>query len=151
MQFRLDPININEDKTKQCYASPDCQALLQMWEDFYLKIGFNFPWVGYFVKRNDNIVGSCACIRQPGENSVEISYWTFKEFEGQGVATFSCSQLISIVKDVDPTLVIKAKTSPEHNASTKILERNGFLFNRVVQDHEIGDAWEWVLKEEIHK
>lgn len=42
-------------------------------------------------------------------------------------------------------ITVIAKTAPEKNASTKILERNGFVFSTIVQDHEIGDAWEWVL------
>ena len=147
MTLRLEPITVDEDKMKEPYASPDCQTLLKMWEAFYPGIVFNFPWVGYFVKRGDEIVGSCAFIGQPENNSVEVSYWTFKEFEGQGIAKFSCKQLILIARTVDPTLVIKAKTAPEHNASTKILEQNGFMFSGIVQDHGIGEAWEWILKD----
>jgi hypothetical protein len=26
------------------------------------------------------------------------------------------------------------------------LERNGFAFTGIVQDEDIGDAWEWMLK-----
>ena len=116
-----------------------------MWEDYYPVIGFNLPWVGYFVKRNNRIVGCCAFTGQPKDNRVEVSYWTFKEFEGQGVSTFSCRSLIQIAQKENPSLIITAKTAPEDNASTKILQRNGFVYSGVVQDHEIGDAWEWVL------
>ena len=51
-----------------------------------------------------------------------------------------------MTKQYDPTLLITAKTAPEHNASTKILEKNGFVFTAIVQDDEIGDAWLWKLK-----
>ena len=145
MILTLEPITLEENETQEIYSSPDCQTLLKMWKEYYPKIGFNFPWVGYLVKRNNEVVGSCAFTGKPHDNSVEISYWTFKDFEGQGIATFSCKQLISIAKIVDPSLVIRAKTAPEHNASTMILERNVFIFSRIVQDDDIGDSWEWIL------
>lgn len=116
-----------------------------MWEEYYPKIGFHFPWVGYFVKADGQIVGSCAFKGKPVNNSVEVSYWTFQEHEGKGISTWSCKELISIAHKTDPNLTVTAKTAPEKNASTKILERNGFVFSGIVQDHEIGDAWEWML------
>ncbi|MGZ3920277.1 MAG: GNAT family N-acetyltransferase [Bacteroidia bacterium] len=70
-----------------------------------------------------------------------------KNLKGRGISTFSCRSLIEIARRENPSLIIKAKTAPENNASTKILQRNGFVYSGIVQDHEIGDAWEWVLKE----
>jgi ribosomal-protein-alanine N-acetyltransferase len=90
-------------------------------------------------------VGTCGFTGQPKDGKVEIAYWTFKEFEGQGVASFACNELISMSKITDPTITITAKTAPEHNASTKILQNNGFEFSEIVQDDEIGDAWLWTL------
>ncbi len=145
MILNLEPIKHNEDKTKEIYASEDCQTLLSMWEEFYPNIGFNLPWVGYFVKHNNKIIGSCALIKKPGDKKVEISYWTFKEREGKGIASWACKELIAIARKADANSIITAKTAPENNASTKILQKNGFVFLGVVQDHEIGDAWEWTL------
>ncbi len=145
MALTLESINQNEDKTKEIFASDDCQALLNMWEEFYPNIGFNLPWVGYFVKQNNKIIGSCALIKKPEENKAEISYWTFKEHEGKGIASWACKELIAIARKADTNSIITAKTAPENNASTKILQKNGFVFSGVVQDHEIGDAWEWIL------
>lgn len=146
MNLKLEPIPFQEDHAKEIYASEDCQNLLQMWVEYYPKIGFNLPWVGYFVKQGELILGCCAFTGQPVENKVEISYWTFKAFEGLGVASFACETLISIAKATNPKLLITAKTAPENNASTRILEKNGFAFSKIVQDHEIGDAWEWILE-----
>ncbi len=142
----LRPILPNEDKANEVYASANCQLLLSMYDDFYPKIGFALPWVGYFVIRQDEIIGSCGFIGQPKAGKVEIAYWTFKEFEGQGIASFACKALISIAAQTDPNLIITAKTAPEHNASTKILETNGFVFTEIVQDEEIGEAWAWAYK-----
>lgn len=144
--MNLRPITLKEDKTDETYASADCQQLLHMYEDFYPKTGFNIPWVGYFVARQDKIVGSCGFVGQPKEGIVEIAYWTFQEFEGQGIASFACKELVTIAYGANPGLTITAKTAPEHNASTKILENNNFVFTEIVQDEEIGDAWLWKHK-----
>ena len=56
---------------------------------------------------------------------------------------FSCKELLSIAQQSDPKIITTAKTAPEYNASTKILQKNGFTFTEIVQDHEIGDAWLW--------
>jgi [ribosomal protein S5]-alanine N-acetyltransferase len=144
--MELKIININEDKANEIYASTDCQQLITSMEEYYPKIGFNKPWVGYFVINNNQVVGTGGFTGQPKNGKVEIAYWTFKEFEGQGVATFACKELITISKKADPQIIITAKTAPEYNASTKILQNNGFTFSEIVQDDEIGEAWLWILR-----
>ena len=148
MNLRLEPINQTEDKSKAIFASEDCQMLLKMWEEFYPVIGFNLPWIGYFICENDQIVGTCAFTGKPVNNRVEVSYWTFAENEGKGIASWACKELVSIAKNTQADIVVTAKTAPEKNASTKILEKNSFVFESIVQDDEIGDAWLWVLNTE---
>jgi RimJ/RimL family protein N-acetyltransferase len=142
--MNLRPITLKEDKTNELYALADCQLLLNIYDDFYPKTGFNIPWIGYFVVKQDKIVGSCGFVDQPQDGKVEIAYWTFKEFEGQGIASFACKELVSIAYQTEQSLIITAKTAPEHNASTKILANNNFTFSEIVQDEEIGDAWLWI-------
>ena len=142
----FEPILIDEDKTKEIYANPDCQEIFKSYPNYYHKTGYNPPWIGYIVIRDDKVVGLVGFTEQPKDGKVEIAYGTFKEFEGEGVATFSCQQLIAIAKTTDAKIIVTAKTSPEHNASTKILQRNGFVFTGIVQNEGIGDAWEWILK-----
>jgi RimJ/RimL family protein N-acetyltransferase len=144
--MNLRVIERHEDKTNEAYNSSECQQLLEAYEDFYPKIGFDLPWVGYFVMRDEKIVGSCGFVGRPKDGVVEIAYWTFKEFEGQGIASFACQELVSIAHKADQSVRVTAKTAPENNASTKILEKNGFVFKEIVQDHEIGDAWLWIRK-----
>jgi [ribosomal protein S5]-alanine N-acetyltransferase len=147
MNLELEPIPLHADKTRPEYASEDCQLGLKMWEEYYPTIGFNTPWIGYFIKQDNIIVGSCAFTGTPNNNRVEVSYWTFKQHEGKGIASHACRELISIAKAANPAITIFAKTAPEKNASTSILEKNGFIFTGIVQDHEIGDAWEWTLQD----
>ncbi len=145
--MKFEPISIDLDKTKVIFANPDCQEVFKSYPEYYYKTGYNPPWIGYFVIREGEVVGVGGFIRQPKNGKVEIAYGTFKKFEGQGIATFSCRQLIAIAKTKDPKIIITAKTSPAPNASNKILKGEGFTFNGIVQDEGIGDAWEWVLIE----
>lgn len=146
VRMKLRILKIEENKADKIFDSNECQGLLEIYENYYPQIGFNLPWVAYLVIRQNQIVGSCSFTGQPVNDKVEIAYWTFKQFEGQGIATFACKELISISQNANPKVIMPAKTAPKHNASTKILENNGFLFNEVVQDEEIGDAWLWTFK-----
>ena len=143
--MQLQTINPNEDKTNPLYASEDCQQLIDVYNNYYPQIGFHKPWHGYFILRQNQVVGCCGFVQQPQNNQVEVSYGTFKQFEGQGIASFACQQLISIAWQNNPQLIITAKTEPRPNASTKILQKHNFVYSHVVQDHEIGDAWFWLL------
>jgi len=147
MELRI--LQLNENKSDKLFDSSDCQTLLEIYKDYYPKIGFNLPWVSYLVIRQNQVVCSCGFTGQPVEGKVEIAYWTFKEFEGQGIASFACKELISISQNADPKVIVTAKTAPEYNASTKILANNKFVFTEIVQDEEIGDAWLWTLLPEV--
>jgi [ribosomal protein S5]-alanine N-acetyltransferase len=147
--MNLEPIDIAGDRTHPAYSDPACLELLQTYKDYYGKVGFNPPWIGYFVIRGNQVVGTCSFTGQPREGRVEIAYWTFKDHEGQGISSFSCRQLISISKETDPQIIITAKTLPESNPSTRILEKTGFAFSRIVQDEDIGPAWEWIYKGDL--
>lgn len=143
--MKLRILQLEENKTDRLFESADCQTLLEMYNGYYPIIGFNLPWVAYLVVVQNKVVGSCSFTGKPVDGKVEIAYWTFKEFEGQGIASFACKELVLIAQNAAPEVTIIAKTAPEHNASTKVLENNGFKFEEIVQDEEIGDAWLWVL------
>jgi [ribosomal protein S5]-alanine N-acetyltransferase len=142
--MHLKPIKIDEDKTDELYADADCQEIFKSYPDYYYKVGYNPPWIGYFVIRDEKVVGVCGFVGSPNTGRIEIAYGTFKKNEGQGIASFACREMIAVVKKTDPGLIITAKTAPEENASVAILRRNGFEFAGIVQDDGIGDAWEWV-------
>lgn len=143
MELRI--LHLDTDKSDSLFAGQECQQLFEIYKNYYPQIGFYLPWVGYFVIRENIVVGACGFNGPLKEGTVEISYWTFELFQKQGFATFACEELIKIAKNTDPNIIITAKTAPENNASTKILQKNGFTFKEIVQDHEIGDAWLWQL------
>ena len=145
MPLTLHPIHPNENKSNPIFNTDECQNILQMWEAYYHSIGFEPPWIGYFIQDHEQIVGTCAFTGKPVNHRVEVSYYTFPAHEGKGIATWACKALVALAYAHDPTIIIFAKTAPENNASTSILKKNAFVFSGIVQDHEIGDAWEWTL------
>ena len=144
--MNLKPILRDEDYSGELFSSPDCRQLLKIYEDYYPKTGFQRPWIGYFIINENKVVGSCSFTGKPEKGRVEIAYWTFKDYEGQGIASFACSELVALASQTDPALTITAKTAPEENASVKILRNNHFTFTESVQDDDIGEAWLWTYQ-----
>lgn len=100
------------------------------------------PWVGYLAEKNGVFVGTCAYKSSPENGEVEIAYFTFPEYEEQGVATIMAQWLINIANQHGVSCV-KAQTLPEKNASVRILERLNFVFVGSVDHPEDGKVWEW--------
>ena len=106
----------------------------------------NLPWTGYLISRKNKIVGQCAFKYPPTDGKVEIAYYTYGEFQGEGIATEACRQLVGIALQTDPTVRVTARTLPERNSSTRILEKNNFKMNGDVLDKDDGHVWEWLYQ-----
>ena len=106
---------------------------------------FNPPWHGYLAFVNDDCIGTCAFKSPPVENTVEIAYFTFPEHEGLGHATSMTKELIRIAREADERILIIAQTLPEENASTAVLKKTGFLFEKELEHIEDGQVWQWRL------
>lgn len=141
--MKLQLLNIQDDFSDPKFKTDEFIQLLEIYKSYYSQKGFYPPWVAYLVMDDEKVLGTCSFTEKPNNGIVEIAYWTFKQFEGQGVASFACKALLDIADKSDHSVQVTAKTAPEHNASTKILEKNGFIFSEVVQDDDIGDAWLW--------
>lgn len=100
------------------------------------------PWVGYLVERGGEFVGACAFKSLPVNGEVEIAYFTFPGYEGQGVATHMAKHLIEIAHHNGVSRV-KAQTLPEKNASVKILVKLDFTLLGTVIHPEDGEVWDW--------
>ncbi|MEO8589923.1 MAG: GNAT family N-acetyltransferase [Flavobacteriales bacterium] len=114
-------------------------------QTFYTVVGFKPPWIAYLAVETDAIVGTCAFKGKPRNNVVEIAYGTHTSCEGKGIATRMAAELVQIARSNDPTVRIIAQTLPEHNASTRVLTKNGFTHVRDAVDDEVGNVWEWEL------
>ena len=54
-------------------------------------------------------------------------------------------ELIRIAREADPAVAIIAQTLPEENASTAVLKKNGFEFEKKFDHIEDGKVWQWRL------
>lgn len=104
------------------------------------------PWGGYLavVRDQEVVVGTCAFKEgQAPDGSVEIAYFTFPPFEGQGIATAMARALIELALGGRATAVV-AHTQPTHNASTRVLEKLAFSLEGEAEDAQDGKVWRWV-------
>jgi RimJ/RimL family protein N-acetyltransferase len=140
----LLPIDVDVSKNSKFIDNPACSDILKVYPDYYGKVGYNKPWIGYFVTLDGNeIVGFGGYKGKPREGKVEIAYGTVKHYEGKGFGTEICRQLVQLSLQTDPSIRITARTLMEINASTKILSRNGFECIGTVYDDEDEHVWEW--------
>ena len=125
---------------------PDFEAqneLLIMTIEYFDKIGYQPPWIGYFAEKDGHLVGSAAFKGKTADNTVEVAYGVFGEFQHQGIGTEICRQLVLLGLQTDPSVRITARTLPALNYSTRILEKNNFHLLGTVIDPEDGEVWEW--------
>ena len=145
--MKLLPIDIDETKNAHFLENRECLAALEVYPDYYKRVGYNPPWIGYFVADDKNEMVGCGGYKgKPKVDTVEIAYGTFKKFEGQGVGTQICRQLVLLSLQTDPAIKIRARTLPENHASIGILKRNGFECLGLVYDEDDGDVLEWAFK-----
>ena len=103
-------------------------------------------WSGYFVVDQDTreVVGSCAFKSEPTEDgTVEIAYFTYPEFEGNGYATSMARKLIELATTCTTVTRVIAHTLPQANASTRVLEKVAMSFVGEVTDPDDGQVWQW--------
>ena len=143
----LLPIDIEESKNLRFRENPECIPILNVYPGFYQKTGYNEPWIGYFATIDGrSIIGAGGYKGKPKEGKVEIAYGTFKKYEGQGIGTEICRQLVMLSLKTDPAISITARTFQDGYASMGILKKNGFECVGIVHDEEDGDVLEWRFK-----
>ena len=147
MNMTLLPINQTLEENGAFANNPLCNESLGMCIDFYKRVGFNPPWICYYVEENGELIGCAAFKGKPVDNTVEISYGTAENQRQKGVGTKICKQLVELALTTDPAVRITARTLPEKNYSTRILEKNDFVLLGFVTDPEDGEVWEWEYKE----
>jgi ribosomal-protein-alanine N-acetyltransferase len=145
-KMELVPIKERLDENEEFINNPFCQENIYMTIDFYKKVGYVPPWIGYYVIQNGELVGAAAFKGQPINGFVEIAYGTFEKYRNQGIGTAICKKLVDISLNTDSSIKITARTLPEENFSTRILEKNNFFFIGTVNDPEDGKVWEWTFQ-----
>ena len=130
-------------KEKSLPPTELCTQVHEKTLEYYKIIGYNEPWISYYLKDADNIVGICSFKGKPDDcNRVEIAYGTFEPYQGKGYGSKMCALLLQIAS-THANISVFAQTLPEVNASTAILTKNGFRHIGNAIDFEVGEVWEW--------
>lgn len=143
MYMELIAIKERLEENEELISNPSCGESIYMTLDFYKKVGFIPPWIGYYAKQNGILVGAAGFKGQPINGAVEIAYATFEKYRKQGIGTGICRLLVNLSLTTNPSIKITARTLAEKNFSTRILEKNNFTLNGTVNDPEDGEVWEW--------
>ena len=124
-------------------ANPDCNDSLGMCINFYIRVGFNPPWICYYVQLDGQLVAAAAFKGKPVDNKVEIAYGTFPQYQNKGIGTMIADTLVKLALKTDPLLRVTAQTLKEENYSVKILRKNNFTIIGMAIDEDEGEVWEW--------
>jgi len=142
--MQLIPIKLKIEDNEQFIADPLRRLTVEMTIDFYKKVGFVEPWIGYLVEQDGDFVGSAGFKGPPVNGVVEIAYGTDEKYRNQGIGTKICKLLVDLSLKTDPLVKITARTFEESNYSTRILQKNNFIYIGIVNDPEDGEVWEWL-------
>jgi ribosomal-protein-alanine N-acetyltransferase len=131
-------------------ASPSVQAVLRDMAvhtaALYDRVCPKAPWISYLMVEAGEAVGTAAFKGNPAaDGSVEIAYFTFPPYEGQGHATEAARQLIALAFRDPAIRHVIAHTLPESNASTRVLTKVGMTNVGEVIDPEDGKVWRWSI------
>lgn len=143
--MELIPIKQTFEENDELAINSLYQETIYLTIDFYKKVGFVPPWIGYFVKQDDSFVGNAGFKGPPTNGTVEIAYGTMEEYRKQGIGTSICKQLVDLSLKTDSSIKITARTLSKENFSASILEKNNFICTGTVLDAEDGEVWEWVF------
>jgi len=141
--MELIPIRESLEENKELADDPLYKENIHIVIDFYKKVGYNPPWICYYVQEDGLLIGSAAFKGKPLNGTVEIAYGTMEEHRQKGVGTRICRQLVELSLKTDPSVRITARTLPDNSYSTRILEKNNFVFVGEVNDPDDGEVWEW--------
>ena len=141
--MELLPVGATIEENKLFADHPDCRTSLPMTIEFFAKIGYTPPWIGYFARIDDKLVGGAAFKGGPKEGKVEIAYGTFPAYQRQGIGSEMCRQLVMIALQTNSAIKITARTLEQENYSTRILKKNGFACVGTIWDDEDGTVLEW--------
>ncbi|HEY4197232.1 MAG TPA: GNAT family protein [Mucilaginibacter sp.] len=144
--MELLPVKEHLDQNTKFAANPDCQESLQMCIDFYKRVGFNPPWVCYYVQLDGQLVAAAAFKGKPVNNKVEIAYGTFPQYQNRGIGSKIAGTLVKLALKTDPTVRVTAQTLMEENYSARILRKNNFVIIGTAIDEDEGEVLEWEYK-----
>ncbi|MBF4390515.1 GNAT family N-acetyltransferase [Vibrio anguillarum] len=104
----------------------------------------------YFIKSNDQLIGSCGFKNPPFNCRVEIGYNVAFGAQGKGIATFAVNKLCQIAFESGLVKVVFALISSKNSASLNVVRKNGFIYKNIAVDSD-GESLEcWELSNNIN-
>src|SRR5258706_15103970 len=110
MSMQLVPIFESVEENEEFVKNSLCKDTIYVCVDFYKRVGFNPPWICYYVKEEGQLIGSGAFKGKPVNNQVEIAYGTMPEHYRKGIGTKICKLLVDLSLQTDPGVRITART-----------------------------------------
>jgi [ribosomal protein S5]-alanine N-acetyltransferase len=83
--------------------------------------------------------------------TVEIGYSIAPSYRRQGLATEAARAMIAYAFSHPHVTRVDARTLPESNPSTLVLQHVGMKFEGSIQDPQDGEVWHWSLKREDYR
>ena len=97
----------------------------------YKKLGFGLYLVA--LKESDIPIGICGILKRDYLDDVDIGFAFLEKFRSKGYASESAAAVMNYARDALGINRIAAITVPENAASIKVLERNGFHFEKIIK------------------
>src|ERR1700712_3761883 len=132
--MELIPVKQHLHENQEFTNHPDCGETIQMTIDFFNRIGYNPPWIGYYAKLDGTLVGAAAFKGKPVNGKVEIAYGTFPQHQNKGIGAQIANALVQLSLKTDPTVIITARTLAEENFSARLLRKNNFKLLGTIVD-----------------
>ena len=88
--MRLIPINETLEDNRVFTSNPVCSETIHLTIDYYKKVGFVPPWIGYYAEENSELVGAAEFKGPPLNGTIEITHGTFEKYQNQGVGSEIC-------------------------------------------------------------
>lgn len=103
----------------------------------YEENGFGLYLVG--LKENERAIGICGLIKREGLPDPDIGFAFLPEYWNKGYAHESAAEVMRHARDVLRLDRILAITSPDNEASGRLLEKIGLRFQRLIRLSEDAD------------
>jgi len=110
-------------------------------------------WLPFLMihRSDERLVGACGYNGPPDENGVvEIGYGIAPSYRGHGLTTEAAEAMVTAAFRNSGVKTVRALTSPEPNASTRILSKCGFVHKGTIDDPDEGPLWQWHLSRDAH-
>lgn len=99
--------------------------------DMYRRLGFGLWAVE--LKEGGAPIGMCGLIRRDTLEDVDLGFALLPAFRGRGYATEAATAALAYGRTAFGLRRIVAITTPDNDASARLLERLGFRFERVLE------------------